>query len=284
MNNGAALKDDKPAAASSHAVAALPMYDLPQLKAATDAFWRAIAERLEDAGLIVPPSLTRTSDYKAIWGNPDLLLGQACGYPLVKQFTNALQIVATPIYGSPGCEGFEHCSVFIVNAKAKYRTLADLRGSVCALNGFDSNTGMNLLRVAIAPFAKNGRFFQAVALTGAHHKSLEAVAGGRADVAAIDCVSFAHFQRFEPEVTARVLKIAQSSRTPAPPFVTAQKTDSGILRILKEALREVATAPDLEAVRSALNIEGFAFETHGEYERLLRIENDAVALQYAELG
>jgi ABC-type phosphate/phosphonate transport system substrate-binding protein len=283
MNNSAAQADDELAAAPSQAVAALPMYDLPQLKAATDAFWRAISERLKDAGLIVPASLERTSDYQAIWRNPELLLGQACGYPLVKQFRNALQIVATPIYRSPGCAGFEHCSFFIVNAKAEYRTLADLRGSVCALNGFDSNTGMNLLRAAIAPFAAGDRFFRSVVVTGAHYKSLEAVAGGHADVAAIDCVSFAHFLRFEPDVTARVRKIGQSSRTPAPPFVTAQKTDPGILRILKEALRAVAIAPDLEAVRSALSIEGFAFETDIDYDRLLRIENDAAALGYAEL-
>ncbi|MEW6436562.1 MAG: PhnD/SsuA/transferrin family substrate-binding protein [Pseudomonadota bacterium] len=283
MNNSATLEENKPVAASSHAVAALPMYDLPKLKAATDAFWRAIAERLKDAGLIVPASLERTSDYHAIWRNPELLLGQACGYPLVKQFRTALQIVATPIYGSPGCQGFEHCSFFIVNAKAEYRTLADLRGRICALNGFDSNTGMNLLRATIAPFAESGRFFRSIIVTGAHYKSLEAVADGHADVAAIDCVSFAHFQRFEPDVTARVLKIGQSSRTPAPPFVTGKKTDSGILRILKEAFRTVAIAPDLEAVRSALNIEGFAFETDDDYERLLRIENDAAALGYAEL-
>jgi ABC-type phosphate/phosphonate transport system substrate-binding protein len=284
MNNSVTLEDDEPVAALSHAVAALPMYDLPQLKAATDAFWRAIAARLKDAGLAAPASLTRTSDYHATWRDPELLLGQACGYPLLKQLGNVLQIVATPIYGSPGCEGFEHCSFFIVNAKAKYRTLADLRGSVCALNGFDSNTGMNLLRAAIAPFAESGRFFRSIVVTGAHHKSLEAVAGGHADIAAIDCVSFAHFQRFEPEVTARVLKIGQSSRTPAPPFVTAQKTDSRDLRILREALHYVAIAPDLEGIRSALNLEGFAFETDADYERHLRIEKDAAALGYAELG
>lgn len=283
MSKSVALEKDELAAASSRAVAALPMYDLPQLKAATDAFWHAIAARLRGAGLLVPASLTRTGDYHATWRNPELLLGQACGYPLVKQFGNALQIVATPLYASPGCDGFEHRSFFIVNAKADYRTLADLRGSICALNGFDSNTGMNLLRAAIAPLAKGGRFFRSVIVTGAHYKSLEAVASGHADLAAIDCVSFAHFQRFERHITDRVVKIGRSARTSAPPFVTAKKTDSGILRILREALREVAIAPELKAVRAALNIEGIAIDADVDYERLLRIENDAAALGYAEL-
>lgn len=284
MSKSATLDNDTRTAAATRAVAALPMYDLPQLKTATDAFWHAIAERLKNAGLTaVPASLTRTDDYQGVWCNPDLLFGQACGYPLVKQFKSAVQIVATPIYGSSGCDGFQHCSFFIVNAKAKHRTLRDLRGSVCAVNGFDSNTGMNLLRAAIAPFAESNNFFRSVVVTGAHHKSLEAVAEGRADIAAIDCVSFAHFQRFEPELTTRVSKIGESVRTAAPPYITAKKTDAGGLRILREILNDIAAAPELESVRSALNIEGFAFETDADYERLLLIEKDAIARGYPEL-
>jgi len=256
---------------------------LPQLKPATDAFWRAIAERLKEAGLVAPASLTRTDDCHTMLRDPDLLLGQACGYPIVTQLKSTVQIVATPIYGSSGCEGFEHCSFFIVKAKAERQTLPDLRGSVCAVNGFDSNTGMNLLRAAIAPIAKGSRFFRSIIVTGAHYKSLEAVAGGHADVAAIDCVSFAHFQHFEPQVTMRVSKIGQSLRTAAPPYITAKKTDPGILRILRETLHEVAIALDLQSIRSALNIEGFAFETDTDYERLLLIEKDAAALGYSEL-
>ena len=283
MSKSATLEDDTRAPAASRAVAVLPMYDLPQLKPATDAFWRAIAERLKEVGLVAPALLTRTDDCHAMLRDPDLLLGQVCGYPIVTQLNSTVEIVATPIYGSSGCEGFEHCSFFIVKAKAERQTLPDLRGSVCAVNGFDSNTGMNLLRAAIAPIAKGSRFFRSIIVTGAHYKSLEAVAGGHADVAAIDCVSFAHFQHFEPQVTMRVSKIGQSLRTAAPPYITAKKTDPGILRILRETLHEVAIAPDLQSIRSALNIEGFAFETDTDYERLLLIEKDAAALGYSEL-
>ncbi len=284
MNKSTTLRSHTWTVAATQAVAALPMYDLPQLKPATDAFWHAIAKRLTDGGVTaVPASLTRMDDYQGGWRNPDLLLGQACGYPLVKQFKSTVQIVATPIYGSSGCDGFEHASFFITNAKAKYQTLRDLRGTICAINGFDSNTGMNLLRAAIAPIAGGNPFFRSVTVTGSHHKSLEAVAEGRADIAAIDCVSFAHFARFEPELTERVSKIGQSIRTAAPPYITAGKTDAGILRILREAFNDIAKAPELESVRSALNIKGFAFETDAAYESLLLIEADAAARGYPEL-
>jgi len=260
------------------------MYDLPQLRLATDIFWQAVAGRLKKAGLAgLPDSLTRADDYRADWRNPDLLLGQTCGYPLVTQLKSAVRIVATPIYRSLGCDGFEHRSFFIVNAKTKHRRLHDLRAGICAVNSFDSNTGMNLLRAAVAPIAGGRNFFRSVIVTGSHYKSLETVAKGTADVAAIDCVSFAHFQRFAPELIDCVSMIGKSVQTAAPPFITTKKTDAGTLSILREVLNDISIAPALESVRSALNLDGFAFETETAYERLLLIEEDAAALGYPEL-
>ncbi|ACK51747.1 putative ABC phosphate/phosphonate transporter, periplasmic ligand binding protein [Methylocella silvestris BL2] len=265
-------------------IAAFPMYDLPQLASATDAFWGAIAKRLEDAGLTgVPISLTRSEDYAATWRDPRLLLGQACGYPLMKRFRNAARIVATPLYTSPGCESWSHCSVFITNAKAGRPTLDALRGSVCAVNGFDSNTGMNLLRAAIAPLAGKRAFFHSVVVTGSHLASLEAVADGRADLAAIDCVSFAHFQHFEPALARRVTQIGRSTRTAAPPFITARETDDAVVEILRGALNDVAADPELDSVRAALVIGGFEVLSEADYEFALRIEKDAATEGYPDL-
>jgi ABC-type phosphate/phosphonate transport system substrate-binding protein len=283
MNKPVTLKDTTIAALAG-SIAALPMYDLPQLQQATDAFWQAIAERLRHAGVTdVPLSLTRSNGYRAAWRHPQLLLGQTCGYPLLTRLKNTVQIVATPIYRSPGCEGIEHCSFFIVNAKARHRMLPDLRGSICAVNGFDSNTGMNLLRAAIAPIAQRRHFFSSVLVTGAHYESLKAVANGYADITAIDCISFEHFQRFEPELTKRVVVIGESPRTAAPPFITSKNTDAQTVDILKKVLKDVAIAPELDSIRTALNIDGFAFETETAYERLLLLEKSAIAFGYPKL-
>ncbi len=266
------------------AVAALPMYDLPQLKAATDTFWSAVAERLKNGGLRnVPPTLNRTDDYISTWSNSNLLLGQTCGFPMIKRFRNRVQIVATPIYEASGCEGAKHRSLFIVNAKSKCQALSDLRGAVCAVNGFDSNTGMNLLRAAVAHLAQGEPFFQSIVVTGSHYNSLKAVAGGRADLAAIDCVSFAHLNHFEPELTGRVKDIGQSVLTAAPPFITSIETDVKALALLRDALSDVAVDPKLESARSALSIGGFVYEMEADYEHILRIEKESAELGYPEL-
>ena len=68
---------------------------------------------------------------------------------------------------------------------------------------------MNLLRAAIAPLSDGTPFFESVVLSGSHRRSVAMVVAGVADVAAIDCVTFAHLQRLYPhEVTGvRVLQL-----------------------------------------------------------------------------
>ncbi len=270
-------------------IAALPMYDFAELRAATSAFWRAIGERLRQAGMGgVPTHLIRAPDYASAWWDPRLILGQACGYPLFSSpnasqyIPNRPRIVATPVYSAPGCKGPRHRSVFIVNAKSTYATLADLRGRACAINGFDSNTGMNLLRAAIAPLAEEGSFFGSVVVTGSHAQSVEAVARGAADLASIDCVTFAHLQRLDPDLTARARQIGQSVLAPAPPFITASIADEDILQLLRNALNGVAADPVLKSVNAALLIDGFELVSEADYELSLRLTQEA-AESYPQL-
>jgi ABC-type phosphate/phosphonate transport system substrate-binding protein len=265
-------------------IAALPLYDFPELASATDRLWRAIAKRLKDAKLGgIPFSLTRSEDYAAAWNDPALLFGQACGYQLMKNFRGAAQIVGTPIYLSPGCEGPRHCSFFVTSANSGYKTLKELRGRVCAINGLDSNTGMNLLRAGIAPLAEGRAFFGSIILTGSHRASFKAVGNGYADLAAIDCVSFAHFQRYEPALASRIVQIGRSVMTLAPPFITARKTDNATVAILRETLTNLFADSELYAVREALSLGGFEVLPENDYEFTLRIEDAAAAHSYPEL-
>ena len=87
---------------------------------------------------------------------------------------------------------------------------------------------MNLPRRLIAPLARDGRFFETVAITGSHAASAAAVANGEADAAAIDCVTFALLQRHRPHVVAELRTIASTFATPTPPFVTSSLHDDAL--------------------------------------------------------
>jgi len=247
-------------------VAALPMYDFAELRWATDALWAAIAARVPGA----PAHLERARDLHDIWTDPDLLLAQTCGYPFVTSLAGKVALVATPRYRAEGCHGFLYRSALVVRAGDGAACLAHLRGRRCAVNSAHSQSGMNALRAEIAKLAgPPGPFFADVAITGGHAASVSAVACGDADVAAIDCVTWAHLQRFRPDATRRLRVLGWTASSPGLPLVTSISTDARMIRTLVQALNEVAVDPGLAGVRCELLLDGFDVTPAGAYQAIL---------------
>jgi ABC-type phosphate/phosphonate transport system substrate-binding protein len=241
-------------------LAALPMYDFAELRPATDALWTAIAARLRARGVEAPDSLTRDAPLEALWTDPDLLLAQTCGYPLVTTLKGRVTLVATPCYRAPGCAGASYRSALVVRAGDPAAGLADLQGRSCAINDMASNSGMNLLRQAVRALTGGSPrfFFGETLITGAHAQSVRAVARGGADVAAIDCVTWAHLTHLRPAETAPLRVLAWTAPSPGLPLITALDTDAATRSALCRALDEVARDPALAAVRDQLRLVGFA--------------------------
>ena len=80
---------------------------------------------------------------------------------VLKLFTDHLKLLATPIYSAPGCDGPNYRSLIVIAADHPARILDDLRGGICAINDWDSQSGLNVLRHIIAPLGQKGRFFLA---------------------------------------------------------------------------------------------------------------------------
>jgi ABC-type phosphate/phosphonate transport system substrate-binding protein len=265
-------------------IAALPMYDDPGTAEANDAIWAAIAASLRQRGVAAPAKLTRGGDLAAQWRSPSLVFGQTCGYPYAKDLRDAVRLIATPEYGFPGCEGIGHRSFLVRGAGDPRRRLDAFRGGVAAINGPDSNSGMNLFRATIAPIAEGRAFFGAVVTTGSHRASLEAVADGRADLAAIDCVSFALMNRLRAGLVERVAVIAESPPSPGLPFIMSAHLPEAALVSAREALFDALADPDLADARAALGLKGARVTTPADYERIVEIERYAAAAGYPTLA
>jgi ABC-type phosphate/phosphonate transport system substrate-binding protein len=265
-------------------IAALPMYDYPELAQAHDALWAAVADRLTSAGLReVPRHLTRGVSHLDIWRDPHLLLSQACEYPLANAFADCARLVATPRYGAPGCEGTGYRSAIVVRSNDNAATLGDLRNRRCVVNETSSNSGMNFLRAAIAPVSRGSRFFESVVQSGSHRQSAGMVATGLADVAALDCISFAYFRRLFPSTVAKLRVLCWSESAPSPPFITSRATSDITLRALRSALADMIADPTVVPARERLLLEGFDFEPAGDFAAVLNLERRAVELGYPEL-
>jgi ABC-type phosphate/phosphonate transport system substrate-binding protein len=264
--------------------ASLPMYDLPMLRRATDAWWAGIARALRREGVAdVPDRLDRERDRAAQWRDPALLLSQTCGYPLRHAFADALRPVATPGYAAPGCDGPRYCSLLVVPADHPARGLADLRGGRVAYNAADSQSGYNVLRAMLAPLADGAAFFGSTLATGSHNASLARVAAGEADLASIDCVTHALLARHQPDALAGTRVLQRSPQAPGLPYVTRAAADADLLQRLRAGLAAALADPDLAAVRDDLLLRSFTVIEADGYAAIDAFERDALAAGYPEL-
>lgn len=248
--------------------ASLPMYDRDCVRPWTDAWWQGLDRAVRRAGLAGLPAMTRDSDRHAVWQAPDMLLSQICGYAMVNGYRGRLQPVLTPCYGAPGCDGPRYRSVILVREDSPAQCLADLRGRICACNEPDSQSGMNALARAVAPLARDGRFFAGHRFTGAHAASMAAVRDGTADVCAIDCVTHALLARHDPERTAGLRQIGYTASAPGLPYVTAAATPVDTVRRLRAAIREAFADPALAEPRKALFLADAVALTISDYDEI----------------
>lgn len=241
-------------------IAALQMYDWPEVREATDLWWRGVARHL---GVDLP--LSRPGEFTAPWFREDLLFGQTCGYPFTHALKGKVKLVGTPHYAADGCDGPAYCSVAFAREALP---LEELRGRMAAVNTPDSMSGMLALKLVFAPLADHGKFFAGAVETGGHLASLAAVQAGEADVCAIDCVCVALARRYRSSALEGLVEIARSPAVPGLPWITK----AGDVTALRAALRKAFADPDLAGARDALLLEGFSELPVSAYDRITDLE------------
>jgi ABC-type phosphate/phosphonate transport system substrate-binding protein len=265
-------------------IAALPMYDFPELREAHDLLWTALAQKLLESGVAhVPQHLVRGLSHREIWRHPGLLFGQACEYPLSKSLPERLRFVARPRYSALGCDGTSHRSALVVRATDSVDSLDGLRSLRCVVNEPDSNSGMNLFRAALAPVACGTRFFKSVHFSGSHRRSLELVVRDDADVTAVDCVTLAHVQRLQPALASKVKIIDWTPPSPCLPFVTSRASSEATLEALRAAITDVFCDRTLAPARELLLLEGVDLNPDATLGRVLELEREAEEWRYPAL-
>ncbi|MEM5424362.1 phosphate/phosphite/phosphonate ABC transporter substrate-binding protein [Paraburkholderia ferrariae] len=269
-------------------IASLPMYNVTPQHAAA---WRSllsdslgIVARSFDIGDITIENAPE-GELMPHWRRGDLLLSQTCGFPYrLLGLANEVRLIATPIFDAPGCEGPRYRSVLAVSSQAWERgakTLEACRGLRAACNSADSHSGMNALRHAVAPLAREGRFFASVLWTGSHAATLRALASGAADVGAIDCVTFALLHDSHPERFDGVQTIGMTASAPGLPLIASRALGEDQTQALRDAL-DAAHAADAERART-LRLRGFARLRGETYAEIEAIANAAAQQGYPEL-
>lgn len=173
---------------------------------ATAASWERLWDGIRDRLGCGPARLTWPDDFGAHWRTPDLLLAMTCALPMKLGLARRVHVVGAPVWDLPGLPRGTYAAHFVTRADDR-RPLALAARDGLAVNAGDSQSGWGTL---VAAGLEGPR-----AITGSHAASMEAVAGGRAGLAAIDVVTWAMAPH--PALRVRVT----TPPTPATPFVTA---------------------------------------------------------------
>lgn len=234
-------------------IAFLGMYDMPAVHSANDRFWSLIRNRLGYG----PELLCRDRNPWEIWQSPDLLLAQTCGMPYRTRLHSLVTLVGTPDYGVAGCPPGHYHSVLVARADASGSSEHDFAGGRFAYNEAQSQSGwaapmthFNALRISFAAHVE----------TGAHAASARAVAEGRADITALDAVTWDLMQKHDP-VAGQLKIIAMTTPTPGLPFVTARGRDAGAIANAVRAAIGDLTARD----RASLRLRGLVDIPQSDY-------------------
>ena len=229
-------------------IASLGMYDFGPATAANDALWCLIRDGLRARGLSAPDDLTRGEGaYWPAWQSPDLVLSQTCGYPFRARLHDRVAYVGTPDYGVDGCPPGYYRSVFVARTDDPRDRLDQFDNAPFAFNDDLSQSGWAAPQTHAATL---GLTLRPVARTGAHRMSALAVAEGRADLAALDAVTWRLMQG-DP-VATRLKPVGLTDPTPGLPLIAAAGRDTeATFAAVAEAI--AALAPQS---RAALGLRG----------------------------
>lgn len=226
-------------------IASLGMYDRAEVQASNDRLWALMRDGLRSAGLSAPDHLTRGPEaYWPAWEARDLVLSQTCGFPYRVKLHGKVTLVGTPDFNVEGCAPGHYRSVFVAAKTDARRDVLQFDGASLAFNEDLSQSGW----AAPQNFAlSQGIELRPALRTGGHLLSARAVAEGRAEIAALDAITWAIIQRHEA-FAANLQVVGVTDPTPGLPYISARGADAGLLFDIVAAAIAALPAADKSAL------------------------------------
>ncbi|MFV1991694.1 MAG: phosphate/phosphite/phosphonate ABC transporter substrate-binding protein [Acidimicrobiales bacterium] len=229
-------------------IASLAMYQHPQLVDTHNRYWALIRAGLAEVGIDAPGRLSQDAEEFSVWNDPALVLAHTCGMPYRLWLHDHVYLVGTPDFGVDGCAAGYNRSALVVRQDDERDSLLAYKDAVFAYNQTYSQSGYAAAYWHTEPL---GFWFGRRIHTGGHLESARAIAERRADLAALDAVSWRIMQTHEPFVeNLRVLE--WTSPTPGLPYIASAGADSeALFSVVSRAIDDLSNED-----RAALGITG----------------------------
>ena len=169
----------------------------PRRPAANDRLWASIRDGLRAEGMAAPDALTRgAADLWPQWTSPDLVFSQTCGFPYrVAAAWKGHADRHTGFRGRGLRAGLLPQRLRGTGRLIRAQSLAEFDGARFAYNEDLSQSGWAAPQTHAASI---GIRLPPCLKTGGHRLSALAVLDGRADIAALDAVTWRMLRRWEP--------------------------------------------------------------------------------------
>ncbi len=225
-------------------IASLAMYPFAAVRPDWERLWDSVRERLS----FEAPQLDWDVAHDAACRREDLLLAQTCGWPLVTDLASSVRVVGTFDCSVEGAVDGTYYSVLVSREPEPLVDILRRPDLIVAANSADSLSGwISLQSVALS----HGARLDAVEWTGSHASSVDAVRRGRADLAAIDSVSWTHID------TTGLTVVGHGPRIPCLPLVTSWRSSDAVVAELRLGFAAAVDDPSMAAACSNLKIRGF---------------------------
>jgi len=180
-----------------------------------------------------------------------------------------MEILAAPVvYGEP-----VFYSYTIVDADSTATSLADLRGAAFAFTDPISNTGTLVPTYELGQMNETpDTFFSDYIYTYSHDWSIEAVADGLVDGAAVDSLVYDYMEATGDPVIEKTRVLTKSGPYGIRPVVVNPDIDPELKRQLRSILLEMHEDPEGRAILAAIKIDRFEVIGDSAYDAIREMQ------------
>ncbi len=193
----------------------------------------------------------------------DLAFVCAPSYPALKEAGSPVALLpAAPVFDDPRAGGRPvYYSDVVVQSDRSAARFEDLAGAVWAYNDRRSRSGWLNMLARLAEIGHAGapeEFFTGLVPAGSHLRSLELVALGSADAAAIDSNTLRLVLRREPEKAARLRVLESWGPMPIQPVLAGTALPEPLRARIADALLRLGENPVARERLGEFGLSGFA--------------------------
>ena len=213
----------------------------------------------------------------------EIEIGWICGSSYVQKLNAAVpfSLLAAPVMMG---EEYEQRPVYnskiIVHQQSDFHSFADLRGAQFAINEPNSYSGCIVVQAHLSRSGERGDYFGSVFESGAHKQSMQWVAGGRVDAAAIDSTLFDYIIFHYPHLQNQVHTIDVLGPSPIPPLVISDVVPEHKKKLIKDLLLQMSKQQGGQPLLASGRVAGFTAVVDEDYDPIRQAAKLATAVQW----